>query len=127
MLHANGDHHVNVDSVLHTEDAARVRQPWGTKIHHKGAAHQVPSTVNESDSVPTAPPTVTTSGLAVLPRHTALVDDAHAIVEHSIEPSRPDGVTSANAKLNPAIRTLPPPCDAPVLDSAPPELITGAA
>jgi len=48
--------------------------------------------VNESVVVPTAPPTVTTCGLDVLPVHTALVDDAHIIVVHSTEPSRPDGV-----------------------------------
>ena len=72
-------------------------------------------------------PTVTTSGLATLPMHRALVDDAHAIVEHSAEPSRPDGVKSPNAKFNPTTDKLLLTCEAAVLIRESRALMTGAA
>lgn len=78
-------------------------------------------------TVPAVLPTVTTSGLATLPMHRALVDDAHAIVEHSAEPSRPDGVKSPNAKFNPTTDKLLLTCEAAVLIRESRALMTGAA
>jgi len=59
--------------------------------------------------------------------HRALVDDAHAIVEHSAEPSRPDGVKSPNAKFNPTTDKLLLTCEAAVLIRESRALMTGAA
>ena len=65
-----------------------------------------PSYENESVAVPATPPTVTTSGSATPPMHTVLVDDDHDSVEHSAEPSRPEGVASVKAKLRPMTEML---------------------
>ena len=85
-----------------------------------------PSYENVSVIVPTTPPTVTTSGSATLPIHTALVDDAHDVVEHSAEPSRPDGVQSAKAKFSPITERLLVTCEAAIFRTAPRVLSIGA-
>ena len=87
---------------------------------------QSPSNVKAKITVPVRLPTVTASGLATLPMHRALVADAHAIVEHEAEPSRPDGVKSANAKFNPTTDKLMLTCEAAMLVRASRALIPGA-
>ena len=76
--------------------------------------------------MPTTPPTVITSGSATLPIHTALVDDAHDAVEHSAEPSPPDGVESAKAKFSPITDRLLVVAEAATLAMDERELTAGA-
>ena len=87
----------------------------------------VPSKVNGSSDVPTRPPAVITYGFALLPVHTALVDDAHVIVEHSAEPTRPEGVTSRYPKFSPMIVALPLVFEAASFVCSSRELIIGAS
>ena len=77
--------------------------------------------------MPTAPPTVTTSGSATPPVQNTLVDDDHDVVEHAAVPCRPDGVESVNAKLTPTTERLLVICDPATLATAARELTIGAA
>ena len=77
--------------------------------------------------MPTIPPTVTTSGSAMLPVQNTLVDDDHDVVEHAAVPSRPDGVESVKAKLTPITERLLIDCEPATLDTDARELTVGAS
>ena len=76
--------------------------------------------------VPAIPPIVTTSGSATAPTHTALVEDAHDVVEHSAAPSRPEGVVSEKAKLSPMTERQLVTSEVATLATASRALMTGA-
>ena len=76
--------------------------------------------------VPAIPQIVTTSGSATAPTHTALVEDAHDVVEHSAAPSRPEGVVSEKAKLSPTTERLLVTWDVATFDKACLALTAGA-
>ena len=57
--------------------------------------------------VPTAPPTVTTTGSETVATHHTDVDEDHEVVEHSAVPTRPEGVVFSTEKLRPMTERLP--------------------